>query len=60
MENRVDSCCCGVADMVEDSLGVQSYSVYHYRRSGGYIWLVRQEKNLSVRQIDKEEKEDGV
>lgn len=26
----------------------------------GYIWLVRQEKNLSVRQIDKEEKEDGV
>ena len=34
MENRVDSCCCGVTDMVEDSLGVQSYSVYHYRRSG--------------------------
>jgi hypothetical protein len=26
----------------------------------GYIWLVRQEKKLSVRQIDKEEKEDGV
>lgn len=26
----------------------------------GYIWLVCQEKKLSVRQIDKEEKEDGV
>lgn len=26
----------------------------------GYIWLVRQEKKLSVRQIDKEEKEDGI
>jgi hypothetical protein len=26
----------------------------------GYMWLVRQEKKLSVRQIDKEEKEDGV
>lgn len=26
----------------------------------GYIWLVRQEKKLSVRQVDKEEKEDGV
>lgn len=26
----------------------------------GYIWLVRQEKKLSLRQIDKEEKEDGV
>jgi len=26
----------------------------------GFIWLVRQEKKLSVRQIDKEEKEDGV
>lgn len=26
----------------------------------GYIWLVSQEKKLSVRQIDKEEKEDGV
>lgn len=26
----------------------------------GYIWLVRQEKKLSVRQIDKGEKEDGV
>ena len=26
----------------------------------GYIWLVRQEKKLSVRQIDKEEKEDGL
>lgn len=26
----------------------------------GYIWLVRQEKKLSVRQIDKEEKGDGV
>lgn len=26
----------------------------------GYIWLVRQEKKLSVKQIDKEEKEDGV
>lgn len=26
----------------------------------GYIWLVRQEKKLSVRQIDNEEKEDGV
>lgn len=26
----------------------------------GYIWLVRQEEKLSVRQIDKEEKEDGV
>lgn len=26
----------------------------------GYIWLMRQEKKLSVKQIDKEEKEDGV
>ena len=39
MEDRVDSCCGGIADMVKDSVGVQSHPV-HCHRWRGRLYLV--------------------